>query len=402
MQSAPLHPQENKRISVLNSYEILDSEAEIVFDDLTQLASAICGTQISLISLVDENRQWFKSKVGIDAEQTDRSVAFCSHAILGKDVFEVPNALNDSRFSDNPLVEGFPSIRFYAGAPLITDEGVPLGTLCVIDQEPKKLTADQEKALEILSRQVVGQLDLRLNARKKERAAKEQEKMFAALAHDLRSPFNSILGFSKLLTKKADALQIDKVIEMSHSILGSSLRVYELLDELLQWSQQRMGGVNLKIKTEHVKPLIESTQELLNEALNLKNIQLISRISADLQVSADSTITKTVFRNLITNAIKYSKPGQSIYVDGKIKGEFLQLSIKDEGEGIPKDVKDKLFKNRINSADGTDNEVGHGMGLKLCADFIRAQGGDIWVDDEVKSGACITFSLPLDKSQQIH
>jgi len=154
---------EEARVIALDKYAILDTDPEQSFDDLTLLASFVCKTPIALISLVDEDRQWFKSRVGIEASETSREIAFCSTAILQPDVFVVPDALADDRFRDNPLVVSDPHIRFYAGAPLINEDGYALGTLCVVDRAPRELAPEQKEALKALSRLVLAQLEFRRN-----------------------------------------------------------------------------------------------------------------------------------------------------------------------------------------------------------------------------------------------
>ncbi len=154
---------EDARVIALDKYAILDTDPEQFFDDLTLLASHVCNTPIALISLVDEDRQWFKSRVGLDASETSRDIAFCSTAILQSDVFVVPDALADERFRDNPLVVSDPHIRFYAGAPLINEDGYALGTLCVVDRAPRELAPEQKEALKALSRLVLAQLEFRRN-----------------------------------------------------------------------------------------------------------------------------------------------------------------------------------------------------------------------------------------------
>lgn len=153
--------KEKARLLSLHSQNILDSEGEEEFDRIVKVASFICGTPISLISLVDTNRQWFKSRIGLNIEETPRNVSFCSHAIQQEGIMEIQDALEDNRFKDNPLVTGDPKIRFYAGTPLITKNGFKLGTLCVIDKVPKKLSQEQKDCLESLSKQVMDQIELK-------------------------------------------------------------------------------------------------------------------------------------------------------------------------------------------------------------------------------------------------
>jgi two-component system, NtrC family, sensor kinase len=160
--SYPVPDNEAERLQALYTYAIMDTLPEAVFDDVVALASSICGTPIALISMLDSDRQWFKAKVGIEVEQTARSEAFCSHAIMQPDdVFVVPDALKDERFKYNPLVEGEPKIRFYAGASILTPDGYAVGTVCTIDTKPRELTASQQMSLALLARLVGHLLDSR-------------------------------------------------------------------------------------------------------------------------------------------------------------------------------------------------------------------------------------------------
>ena len=159
--NAPVPDNETERLAALKEYHILDTETEQPYDDITALAAHLCQVPIALISLVDEARQWFKSKVGMERRETTRDVAFCAHAILQREPFIVADTRKDRRFSDNALVTGEPRVRFYAGFPLITPEGLALGTLCVKDRKPRHLSPAQKQAMQILARQAVALLESR-------------------------------------------------------------------------------------------------------------------------------------------------------------------------------------------------------------------------------------------------
>lgn len=224
--AATVPENEAARLEALRRYQILDTEPERSFDDLALLASHICGTPMALITLVDADRQWFKSRIGVSITETARAVSFCTHAIQHRDLFIVPDARHDERFCQNPFVTGGPEIRFYAGAPLVTPDGHALGTLCVLDRLPRTLSREQLEALTALCRQTEAQLELRRHIMdlrqalgERDRAQADQAKLIDELraAHaDVRRlsaliPYCSTCQFT--MTIPADPREIPKLTD---------------------------------------------------------------------------------------------------------------------------------------------------------------------------------------------
>jgi|HubBroStandDraft_5_1064220.scaffolds.fasta_scaffold22138_4 diguanylate cyclase (GGDEF)-like protein len=216
--TAPLLQNEAERLRALDEYEILDTEGEEAFDELTRLAAFVCGTPISTMTLIDEHRQWFKSKVGVGSQETPRDIAFCSQAINDNQAFIVPDAKRDPRFADNPLVLGEPHIRFYAGLPLTNPDGFNLGTLCVLDRTPRELSEQQIEALRILARQVIAQMELRKQLRKLRVTIGEKE----AVEEELRASRAALLKLSitdeltGLYNRRAFNERLDEAVRLSN------------------------------------------------------------------------------------------------------------------------------------------------------------------------------------------
>jgi anti-sigma regulatory factor (Ser/Thr protein kinase) len=241
---------ERARLESLQSYRILDTDPEQAFDDIVLLASQVCGTPISLISLVDENRQWFKARVGTSLSETSRSISFCSHAIQEAGILVIPDATKDARFRDNPLVVGDPHFRFYAGAPLITREGHALGTLCLVDHVPRTITEEQARALDALRRQAEAQLELRRNLIDLSRVLAERDRAEAAqsaLVGELKRSLERVDKLSALLPLSSNCEINMTIPATSAGIQTVSEGVMQLL-ESKKWPEEELVKVDLALQ----------------------------------------------------------------------------------------------------------------------------------------------------------
>ncbi|WP_372859680.1 response regulator [Pseudoalteromonas sp.] len=417
---------ELSRLKDLYEYDVLDTEAEKSFDDLTQLASDICETPISLISLIDPNRQWFKSKYGLDVDETNREIAFCSHAILENQVFEVQNALEDSRFHDNPLVTSNPNIRFYAGAPLITPRGNAIGTLCVISDKPKKLSRKQINALKILSKEVIAQLELRLNNKKLVVALEKQKeqnkeleklkkeadtannlksKFLAHMTHELRTPLHGILNLAEFGRSESTITEKDNALT---SVLNSAHYLSNIINDILDISKIESG----QLEIEHID---FSPSEIINDVVKPQSQQASAK-GIKLNLSKDPSMAEVVkgdpvrisqiLNNLCSNAIKFTHNGQ---VDIKVSvkkstqnTQTLLFEIIDSGIGINKNVQHKLFKEFQQADISTSRKYGGtGLGLSICAQLSLLMKGVIDFTSTEGEGSRFTYQQTFDISDKV-
>lgn len=349
MPAAPYPENESQRQQALEQYNLLDTLPEQAFDDITTLAAHVCNTPIALVSLVDRDRQWFKSKVGIDADETPRDQAFCAHAILDPNqVLVVPNAEADPRFADNPLVTGGPQIRFYAGAPLQTPDGQAIGTLCAIDDQPRELTEEQVQGLQALSRQVVAQMELRRNVvqlsqtlnrlQRTQASLIQAEKMsalgqfVAGIAHEINNPVSFILGnlphaqtyteellellahYQKIypnpepelaeFLKQVDISYIaEDFISLLKSMKSGASRIEKIVTSLRTFSHLDEAEIKPVHLREHLDNAIALSHAKLQQTLTGCDIK-ITKSYADLPpIVCNISQLNQVFINIIGNAI---------------------------------------------------------------------------------------------------
>lgn len=397
MNIAPPTSDEQERLKALYDYDVLDTEAEKVFDDLTLLASQICGPPIALISLVDPDRQWFKSTVGLDAKETSRDLAFCAHAIHQQEIFEVEDTLKDARFADNPLVTSEPNIRFYAGTPLVTPKGYAIGTLCAIDDKPNHLSAEQRNSLEILGRSVISQLELRKKIKQLKEASQHKTEFLSNMSHELRTPLNAIISFSKLMLDEVKGHNIPGNFKkyLKH-IDYSGNRLLSVINSVLDLSKIEEGKMQLDIVRIHCRSFFKQIPDMLAVAAADKtiNLSIVVDPSAPEYLNVDETKLCQILLNLINNAIKFSHGGGKIDVNIVSADEEMVITVKDQGVGISKADQLKLF-NKFQQVGNAKSSEGTGLGLSITKGLVELMGGGVKLSSAEGKGSLFKVVLPI-------
>ncbi len=389
---------EEERLQALRELGILDTLEEQSYDDLTRLAAEICGVPIALVSLVDQDRQWFKSHHGLAARETPRAVAFCSHAILGDDIMVVEDSSKDERFHDNPLATDAPHVVFYAGAPLILRGDVHLGTLCVIDTQPRTLSEAQRLSLAALARQVVTLLDLRLRNQELQTLDRAKDDFIAMISHELRTPLTSICGSLALLSNTpATAMTDERRARLTDISQRNAERLVHLVEDVLDAATLDAGKLELELERVDLKALaaraVELNQpfaEVCDTTLQLGECALDSCL-----VEGDEARLQQVIGNLISNAAKFTVAKDTILVGVEDTGASLRLTVTDHGPGVPPEIRTRLFERfaRLNQ-DQRQHLPGTGLGLNIAKKIVELHGGSIGLSSDPGVRTCFYFDLP--------
>lgn len=398
MQRPKEYVNEKERLKDLESYSILDTLSESDYDELTAIAAEICGTKISLISLVDDTRQWFKSHHGIEVSETPKEYAFCAHAINeSENVFVVQDARKDLRFHDNPLVTNDPSIVFYAGVSLLSENKHPLGTLCVIDNKPKVLSESQVQALRSLGNQVMNILNLRKTKLTLEKALKNLEEKNQELdrfafvaAHDLKSPLAGISGLSSLFIEEYGSKIDDEGKEMLSLIEESTDVLRSLIDGLLIYS--RCDNV-----FEEDKSRIDSNDLLKNISplfLDVPELKIRLQTSIDVICTNRSALDQ-ILLNLVANAIKYNdKEIIEIEIGVASSSTHYEFYVQDNGPGIPAENQENIFGIfEVVAKKDRFGKTGNGIGLATVKKVVEKGRGTIKVESQLAKGTKFIFTI---------
>ncbi len=412
MLKAPLPENEEARLSELLEYAILDTPPEINFDEIVYMASYVCQTPICLISIIDKERQWFKAKIGLNANQTERDISFCGHAIHYDDLFIVENAETDERFKDNPLVTAEPRVIFYAGAPLVTNKGFKIGTLCVIDHKPKTLTAEQKRILKSLSQMVIQNLEMNKILKKIHSEQKNLifhakmlslGEMASGLAHEINNPLMIITGKLHLLDEylKEKKNNLDEVFIASElkKVDATKDRIKEIIYNLRQFAK---NSENEAYQPYSILILLNETLLLCKEKIKNRSIEI--KISSDaelnnVKINCKPNLIRQAFLNLLLNAYDAleNSPTKEIEVHFSVLADKLKIMFCDTGKGIPVEIRDKIMEPFF-----TTKEVGKGIGLGLSSTkgIVEEHNGKFYLDKS-QPNTCFVMEFQYLKSEKI-
>ncbi len=362
--------------------ELKDTITEKDYDDIAFLASAICGTPIALVTLMYHDRQWFKAAVGTDMKENKRELSFCTHAMASDDdVMVVEDATADERFNHNPLVQGQPHLKFYAGASIVNKNGFCLGTVCVYDLVEKTLTEVQKMGLKILSERVMGLMELRKQNFQLERmkellesSNKSLESFAMVLAHDIKSPLSSIVMVNDLLKEQCSESEADtkELIEISQR---NTDKIIRLVDGILNYSKVEISynkteAIEFNSFFEQIKNTLLSPKPLIFNCNSTIDTIYFSRVQLE-----------QVFQNLFTNAIRYNdKEHIVLEVSAKEQEGYYYFEVTDNGMGIAKESQASVFELFGTVAEKDSYGLGSsGIGLNIVQKIIKAANGDIEV-----------------------
>jgi signal transduction histidine kinase len=319
---------------------------------------------------------------------------FCETVIGKQDKLLVPDARKNPIWKDNLEVDL--NMISYLGFPVNYPDGEVFGTVCVHDNKENNYSEVYKDLMDKMRQHIETDLELLVSNQHLKELNATKDKFFSIIGHDLKNPFNTLLGMSSLLINNADQYSPEKVRRFAQQMHDTSKNAYNLLENLLKWAKVQRGELEPDLKEVDPAGVIREVIELTEPLANSKDINLQTATKGNHTVLADREMLKTTLRNLVTNALKYTYSGGTVIISTQKSEGYLQFTVSDTGMGIPPEYLDRLFEIDCKlSKEGTGKEKGTGLGLILCKEFVEKQGGEIWVDSEPGKGSEFHFAIPL-------
>lgn len=403
---AAIPHNEPDRLARLCDYALLDTESEEEFDEVTRLARDLFDVPVSLISLVDRDRQWFKSRCGTDLTETSRDVSFCAHAILANQTMIINDTLDDLRFRANPLVIGAPYIRFYAGSPVTVEGGKRLGTICLIDTKPRhNFTPQQRRHLERLSYLVGRIMDYRAIYVRENNRNNAKSEFLAYISHEIRTPMNAMVGIAKLLNDSPELSP--KLQPLVRTLNDASQSLLDLVNSTVDMASIGTRDYFLQSEFFELDALLDDIYRLLQIKASLKNIDMNFDCPAlrNVNFKGDKTRLRQILMNIVGNAVKFTNAGSVTLkagilpvINGDPARNMLQIEVADTGIGIPEEKIDRIFDRYVQAPATTDMDVekGTGLGLAITRQLVEKMGGTIHAASKLGEGSQFFISLPAE------
>lgn len=382
---APTPVNEQARLTALRSYGILDTGSEGAFDDIAKIAAYVCKAPIAVVNFIDAERQWFKSEIGLGVRETPLSPSICAHAILQTELFVVTDTTVDDRFRFNPLVTGDPGLRFYAGAPLLTSDGLPIGTVCVLDYVARDIDDDQRSTLKSLARQVMAQLELRRTLARSEEDGRFRHRLLTTIGHDLKAPLRSALYAIARARRDAPAA-IDERLVTAEQSLGM---IDSEFNKLLTMAPGD-DGASPEHTTFPVSEVIDGLLKMWGPAAERKKI-VLSYVPSSQRIRSHPVWLSTILGNLISNAIKYTREGR-VLVGCRRSGDKLLIEVLDTGIGIEPSRAERIF-DAFQQVDASSE--GLGLGLWIVSRTAMMLEHAVQVRTIVGKGSCFSVMVPM-------
>lgn len=400
--SAPLPANEDQRLATLRDYRIMDTGPDEGFDRLTAFAADLFDVPVALISLIDAERQWFKSRHGLPVSETPRGISFCAHTILDDEPLIVENAVEHPLFRNSPLVCGGPGLRFYAGVALLADDGQRLGTLCVGDTRPRRFSDEDALRLRRLAAIASDELELhRARVRAEESVAAQnaanqlKSKLLGSMNHEFRTPLNAILGFSQILELNMSKRLGREELEYVAAMKTAGENLLRLSDSMMTMAQLEAEAVPVGIETVSAQRLIEEVYSLHRPAAALNGIAFMRRtcISAP-GLQADHSHLLRILGHFISNAFKFTTAGGEVTLGCASDNGGVTFYVEDNGCGIAAGRQRDAFQsfNRLGREGST--VAGLGLGLAIASRLTQAMKGEIGFESREGLGSRFWVRFP--------